>query len=837
MRRGEPKPGLGKKNRLIFLSILFAGFFISFVTSRALLMRKVEKLQLQFDQLAGKHLSSLKESSAEVFKPVYSLAGFFESAREIQSQSLEAYTGRLVKDSEVITSLNWLARVSTKKSVHHPVSTELKVGQALGDINFEGIQFPVQFFYGDYEPLRGIDLNLVANKNIKQTMFTALRSEEIVLTEPIHLNEKYGPFFMALRAVGSSRSIEETRGFVVGVYHVRKLLEFSLKNQSDLKENLHIVWKVSSLTPDVQYPSENSLQMSSWVKFVYLPVQSRDLELSVGNKVFVISYQPSIGFLEKAGTYIPFVGIFLIGMILTGLISIYILSLWQKNIKTEILVKERTESLEENQYFFSSIVENLPIGVFCKDVCDDFRYTVWNRALENITGISRVNALNKTDFDLFPAAQARLLRQADQELVNCGLGLDTSEEKVSNAEGELRIVSTNRLPVEDRHGRLKSLVGLAEDITERVTTQKALKETQERFALAIQGSHDGIWDWNISNNTVLCSEKFYHWLQIPIDTEISPDELYLKILPEDRFKFLRNLKAHLKKRRDFNVELRVNVGGDECHWFEVTGQAIWDENGKATRMAGALANIHPRKLAEEKLVQTSRLAGIGEMAAGVAHEINNPVTILIGRLDEIRAALKKKNLNLSYITEKLNSAYETTRRITRIVKALKSSSRNGMKDPKLPTNLHSIIQDSLALCSEKFRYNDIEVVQNDVPSYLEIECRPTEILQVFLNILCNAFDAFDLSREGNRISISVRDLGSEVEVRFKNNGQSIPLAERPRIFEPFYTTKEVGKGTGLGLSISRKIIDEHGGQLYLDEGEETCFVIRLPVSREKQAAA
>lgn len=230
-----------------------------------------------------------------------------------------------------------------------------------------------------------------------------------------------------------------------------------------------------------------------------------------------------------------------------------------------------------------------------------------------------------------------------------------------------------------------------------------------------------------------------------------------------------------------------------------------------------------------KIVHASKMASQGEMAGGVAHEINNPLAIISGYVQTIKRRLRKPPLDLKEISEYIDDMEETIDRIVNIIKGLLLFSRNVEKEIPKVESLCEIISNSTSLCTEKFKYEGIQLSINNVDNSVKIKCNKTNLIQLFLNLLNNAFDAIK-SEKIKKIIIDVNtDDVETIVIRISNTGIPIPKKFRNKIFEPFFTTKPVGRGTGLGLSICRGIIESHNGSFSVDDqSEETCFVIVLP---------
>lgn len=232
----------------------------------------------------------------------------------------------------------------------------------------------------------------------------------------------------------------------------------------------------------------------------------------------------------------------------------------------------------------------------------------------------------------------------------------------------------------------------------------------------------------------------------------------------------------------------------------------------------------------QQLEYSAKMTALGEMAGGIAHEINTPLAavhlqteIMIGMTDD-------DMVDLEDLKNHLHRNLDMLQRIAKIIQGLKSFSRNGAKDPLQVSPVKEIIQDTVALCHEKFRMHNIDLRFMDIPENIKVCCRPVEIGQVLLNLIHNAHDAVMNSSE-KWVQVGFEQTDSTVSFTVTDSGPGIPTEIKEKIFQPFFTTKEVGKGTGLGLSISKGIIERHQGRLYIDENSRTTrFVIQLPSS-------
>lgn len=234
---------------------------------------------------------------------------------------------------------------------------------------------------------------------------------------------------------------------------------------------------------------------------------------------------------------------------------------------------------------------------------------------------------------------------------------------------------------------------------------------------------------------------------------------------------------------------------------------------------------------EHKLMQSAKMASLGELAGGIAHEINNPLSIIIGRTQILKQKLEEaKNGQIDPVscTQNLEKIEETAALIAKIVKGLSSFSRKSDQDPMTKTFFNKIIEYTLELFHDRFKNESIKL-RISYNADVEIRCRDSQIAQVLMNLISNALDAIHHLPE-KWIDISVSASRSHVKFAITDSGKGIPPTVVEKIMQPFFSTKEPGKGIGLGLSISKGIVEEHGGSLQYDDSSlNTCFVLQLPL--------
>ncbi len=257
-------------------------------------------------------------------------------------------------------------------------------------------------------------------------------------------------------------------------------------------------------------------------------------------------------------------------------------------------------------------------------------------------------------------------------------------------------------------------------------------------------------------------------------------------------------------------------------------------NGKAVNLV-LWNDLTEKKQQEMLVVQQSKLASLGEMAGGVAHEINNPLAIISGYAGRIKKRLTALEPRDEMMLKDITMIFDTSMRIAKIVAGLRTFSRNAQKDPFVLTNMADVVTESLGLCSERFKINGVDLRVGTLPTIMA-ECRPTEISQVLVNLLNNAYDAVqEYEEKWVSIGLYLHD-PEHLCFTITDSGKGIPPNVLEKIMQPFFTTKEQGKGTGLGLSISKGIAQMHGGDIRYDRhASNTTFDFLIALKQNPEA--
>jgi len=282
-----------------------------------------------------------------------------------------------------------------------------------------------------------------------------------------------------------------------------------------------------------------------------------------------------------------------------------------------------------------------------------------------------------------------------------------------------------------------------------------------------------------------------------------------------------------------NLELRVRRSDGSMGHFSISLSPMRDEQNTVNSVVVVMTDITDAALLQAKLAHSEKMATIGRLVSGVAHEVNNPLAAILGFTD----LLLENPAVPEPAREDLKIILHETQRTKDIVQDLLSFARQRPVQREL-VQVNTVLRQTIKLRSYDFASHGVEVLEEFEPVLAPALGDSQQLQQVFLNILNNAYDAVQEAGQRGRIKIHTRRQSEMIEVAISDNGTGI--SDPQRIFDPFYTTKQAGKGTGLGLSICYGIVRAHGGEIQCwnnGDGPGSTFVVRLPVATEATLAA
>lgn len=368
-----------------------------------------------------------------------------------------------------------------------------------------------------------------------------------------------------------------------------------------------------------------------------------------------------------------------------------------------------------------------------------------------------------------------------------------------------------------------------------------LQTSQERLKLALKSQKMGVWDWHIQSNKLIWDEAMFELYGLDPKEATGTFEDWKKCVhPDDLEQATTIIKDVFANLKQFDHQFRVVKNG-EIRFVAANAHLIRDEKGNPFRMTGLNWDVTEKVHIQQKisqrqaaLVAHAKMATLGEMSSAIAHEINNPLMIILNTAERLRLKLyKMENIEEAKVevSNETSRIEKTVERIAKIIRGLKAFSRNANHDPKISCEIHQVINESLDLCRQKLKQDNIQLRLNLPLKPLYFLGRPSQISQVLLNLINNSIDAIKNSTSP-WIELQLAQNQDQICLKLIDSGLGISHDVADKMMEPFFTTKEIGKGTGLGLSIAKGLIEDHEGQFYLDRMcPNTCFVINLPIDK------
>lgn len=502
--------------------------------------------------------------------------------------------------------------------------------------------------------------------------------------------------------------------------------------------------------------------------------------------------------------------------------------------------KVKTDSLAAQLIKIQLITTSFVLGLcFCAFLVKDFMATksFISSRMESLTNILSRNLTVALDFDDREEAK-RILAALDSEKEITSITVFDSAGKVFASKGILQPEELNSLPLKQSNQSqqivFKGLKGAARaSITEKgkrlgsVLIVVDLKFYQKFILLSI---------FVIFGITLLVVPLSF-WLAKQKRKKITvPISAILDVIAE--------------VRRNANYSRRIDRVGEQGIEELATLETSFNEllevvDSRDKKIKSINENLEQlvenksKELEEQRAqtIQSGKLAALGEMAAGIAHEINNPLTIISCNATLIRKEAEKEEVRKEILVKNSLSIEKVVTRISKIVTGLRNVSRDGSQDPVVKCELKDLVDDTLVFCKKRFENMriDLDISLPEEPLFLH--CRPVQISQVILNLLNNAFDAVE-ELDAKWVRLEAKEEAGFVELRITDSGRGISEEIAQKILHPFFTTKPVGKGTGLGLSVSRGIIQSHKGSIEVDSGaKNTSFLIKLPVGDEESSGS
>ncbi len=504
---------------------------------------------------------------------------------------------------------------------------------------------------------------------------------------------------------------------------------------------------------------------------------------------------------------------------------------------TERKLAER--ELRKANSFLDSIVENIPNVVFIKDA-KNLSYLRFNKAGEDFLGIPRENILGKVDHDFFPHDHADLMIEKDREVFKYRKRLDLTEEMVPTRHQGIRFLHTKKVPIFNDRGEPEYLLGISEDITERKLAEQTLKISEEKYRTMLNASPDGIFLIDFNGRITDVSEIGIELLGFDNKNDLIGKHFFRFVPYEGKRTIYEVITKTMNEGIAQNIEMHIKKKNQSTFLSEASSTLIQGADGKPFSFMIILRDISFRKKMETKQIHADRMANLGEMASGIAHEINQPLNIISMVMDKILfETTKTETVNLEFLKTKSDKIFENIIRIRNIIDHVRAFSRSHDDYVLTAFDINNSIENATSMIIEQFKHLGISLNLNLDKRIPQIVGNAYKLEQVIVNLLTNAKDAVIEKRNRQKgftdlmVNIQTYQENQNLIIEITDNGIGVENEDLHNIMLPFYTTKEEGKGTGLGLSICYQIIKEMKGTIDILSNKYDGTTIKVVLDIQK----
>ncbi|MGA3164071.1 MAG: PAS domain-containing protein [Verrucomicrobiota bacterium] len=505
--------------------------------------------------------------------------------------------------------------------------------------------------------------------------------------------------------------------------------------------------------------------------------------------------------------------------------------------------KEAEIKSTEEHNLLRTVIDNLPDSIYAKD--SGARKILANPANVKRMGCkTEADAIGKTDFDVFPHDIAVAFFADDQLVLWKGQSIINREEKIILPNGETRWTLTTKVPWRDSDGKIIGLVGIGRDITKQREAETKSMEERNLLRTVIDNLPDSIYAKDSAARKIMVNPANLKRMGCKTEAEaigktdfdVFPHDIAAAFFADDQL-------VLWKDQSIINREEKIILPNGETRWTLTTKVPWRDATGKIIGLVGIGRDITDKKHLEAQFLHAQRMESIGQLASGIAHDLNNILAPIM-----ISATLLRQKVQDKEGLELLDSLEASAKRGADVVKQVLWFGR-GVEGKHEPINPKQLLKEVTRIISETFS-KSIELETDIAADVHSVIGDQTQLHQVLLNLSVNARDAMPT---GGKLKLGVRNFtvdaqfaslnteakpGPYVLFEVTDTGHGIPPEIRDRIFEPFFTTKELGKGTGLGLSTTLSIVKSHGGFIDVESepGKGSTFQVYLPEMQSRPAS-
>jgi PAS domain S-box-containing protein len=497
----------------------------------------------------------------------------------------------------------------------------------------------------------------------------------------------------------------------------------------------------------------------------------------------------------------------------------------------ESMHKQAQEGLQAIELQLAAIIHSAMDAII---TVDEAQRILWfNAAAENMFGYSAKDVVGQSIDQLIPPRH----RHVHMEHIKT-FGETSVTNRRMGALGAISGLRSNgeEFPIEASISHIKTggnhlYTVILRDITERIKAEQALQESQRTLSTLIGNLPGMVYRCkNDSDRTIefvsgrcqgltgYAPEDFIENRRVSYGRDL--------IAKEDQERVWSEVQLANKEKRPYQLSYTLNSADGSKKWVWEQGCGVFTPEGTVLALEGYVFDVTQVRNLEEQLRKTERLAELGTLASGMAHEIGTPMNVILGRAE----LLMRKTTDES-AKRGLETIVSQVERITKIMNQLLSFARKRPVERRA-LDLSVVIKDILEVVQERMKLNNIQTQINIAPSVPEVFADPDQMSQVLLNLILNACQAMP---DGGTIQIGLQSRYPNLELTIADSGDGIPKDNVSRLFDPFFTTKPVGEGTGLGLTVVHGIIQEHDGSITVESepGKGATFHIFLPIYQKR----
>lgn len=481
--------------------------------------------------------------------------------------------------------------------------------------------------------------------------------------------------------------------------------------------------------------------------------------------------------------------------------------------------KKAEQRLRQSEERYRRLLSLLPDAVM---VNRENRIIFINEQGLRLFGAAKVeDILGKSPYDLVHPDYHALVGERIRHLLGTGSTVPEVGQKIVRLDGTIVDVEVGAARFRDEEG--VGILVVLRDMTQRKVAEQRLRESEERLQSLLGAMEDVIWSSSLDLSTIYyVSPSVSAVYARPAEDFVTRPALWLELVhPEDR-QLAEQALRDLRTTGEFDVEYRIVRLDGDMRWLHDRRRVIEDDQGRSLRIDGIVSDITERKRLQAQLRRTERVAELGTVASGMAHEIGTPMNVILGRAEYLMERTKEEP-----VRKGLQTIVRQVERITRVMNQLLAFARRRPVEHRA-LDLRQTIEDNLEIFQERLAHNGITVEISFADACPSVHADADQMSQVLINLVMNAIHAMP---DGGVLRLVLTADRDRVELTVADTGHGIPREVIAKIFDPFFTTKEFGMGTGLGLTVVKGIIEEHSGTIHVESEpwKGTTFTISLPI--------